>query len=65
MNTLLSLLLVSLCGMSHALHLPVVARSPVPRQMMKGKQPVQMMQMHLTENVENAHDVVVSTLACF
>ena len=65
MNTLLPFLLVSLCGITNALHLPVVARAapPVKRHMMTGGQPavhMQQVQIPFTQNVENARDVVVS-----
>lgn len=63
MNVFLSLFLISLGGIANGLHLPVVARSPVPRHMMhNGKPAVQMWQQGLsfTQNVENAKDVVVS-----
>ncbi|KAJ3523571.1 hypothetical protein NM688_g8705 [Phlebia brevispora] len=66
MNGILSLLLISLGGVANALHLPVVARSPVPRQMMSmmtqnGNSPVLMQQFPFTQNVENARDVAYAT----
>lgn len=52
MNALLTLVFISLCGITHALHMPVVAR----RQSHNG---VQMQKIHVSQNVDNARDVVV------
>ena len=60
MNPILSLLLISLCGVAHAIHLPVVSRPLARRQMMAGGKPaVHMQQVPFVQNVENARDIVV------
>ncbi|KAF7793504.1 hypothetical protein EIP86_004616 [Pleurotus ostreatoroseus] len=62
MNAIFTLLLISLGGITNALHLPVVARSPVPRHMMhNGKPAVQMQQFPFTQNIDNARDVAYAT----
>lgn len=62
MNALLSFFLVSLCGISYALTIPVVARSPVPRTH-GGRTAVLMQQLPsgVRQNVENARDIVYAT----
>lgn len=54
MFAVLSLVIVSLCGISQALRLPV-ARSTVEKH-----HGVRILQSKLPENVDNARDVVVS-----
>ena len=56
MNAFLTFVLISLCGITNALHLPVVARH-------KYSGAIRMTQVHVNQidqNVENARDVVVS-----
>ena len=62
MNALfLSLLFVSLCGMSNALYLPVVARDApsMPRHMKMKSYAASHHKLKIDENIENARDVVV------
>ncbi|KIP10061.1 hypothetical protein PHLGIDRAFT_125889 [Phlebiopsis gigantea 11061_1 CR5-6] len=54
MNAFLTFVLISLCGITNALHLPVVARH-------KHNGAIRMQQVHVDQNVENARDVVYAT----
>ena len=66
MNPILSFILISLCGVAHAVYLPVVSRPLARRQMMAGGKPAaHMQQVAFTQNVENARDIVVRAfLSC-
>ena len=55
MNAFLTFVFISLCGITNALHLPVVARH-------RHSGAIRMQQVHIDQNVENARDVVVSIL---
>jgi hypothetical protein len=54
MNAFLSFAIISLCGITNGLHLPVVARRPSN----SGAMCIQ--KLHIDENLDNARDVVVS-----
>ncbi|KAI0343282.1 acid protease [Trametopsis cervina] len=61
---LLSFLFVSLCGISNALHIPVVARSvdhAKPRHMMMKGYQSHHKGLKVDENIENAKDIVYAT----
>ncbi len=59
MFAVLSFVIVSLCGISQALRLPVASRS------VESHRPgVRIVQSTLPENVDNARDIVVSFYQC-